>query len=82
MLLKKRKQLFYPKSYSVTLFVARYRKLLRISSVALRSAQRSILRRRSSARTKTFVPPYSASSVGPSTLKITLPYNSVLTAID
>jgi hypothetical protein len=62
-------------------FEAKNRTEQRVSSGAVRTAQRSILRKNVSARANTCTPPCSCNRAGPKQLKITLPYNSVVTAI-
>jgi hypothetical protein len=52
----------------------------RVSSGAVRTAQRSILRRNVSARAKIGAPPYSYKRAGPKQPNTTLPYNNVVIA--
>ena len=61
--------------------VAKNIKLTRVPIGAVFKAQRSILRKNDSARTKTGAPPYSYKRALPKQPKMTLPYNSVVTAI-
>ena len=71
--LKNLTQFFYANIYTVGLFVSTYRKLPRVSIFTLRTAQRSILRRSTSARLKIADPPTNDTCTGPKHEKITLP---------
>jgi hypothetical protein len=51
-----------------------------VSSGAVRKAQRIILRNSVSAYANTGAPPYIYNRAGPKQLKMTLPYNNVVTA--
>jgi hypothetical protein len=79
-LLKNLTQLFYTNTYRLGLLLTTYRKLLRVSMSAVRTAHRSILRRRMSARLNMAAPPTSDIFVGVKHEKITLPYSNELTA--
>ena len=57
-----------------------YKTLTRVSIVAVRKAQRSILRNKISACANNDAPPFSASRAGPRHPNIPLPYNNVVTA--
>jgi hypothetical protein len=80
MLLKNLTQLFYARTYKLGLLLTTYRKLLRVSMSAVRTAHRSILRSRISARLNITAPPTSDTFVGLKHEKITLPYSNELTA--
>jgi hypothetical protein len=59
---------------------AKCKTLTRVSIVAVRKAQRSILRNKISARANDGAPPFIANRAGPKHPNITLPYNNVVTA--
>ena len=63
------------------LFVAKYSRLTRVSIGAVFKAHRNILRINTSARTNTGAPPYSCKRAYPMHPNMTLPYNSVVTAM-
>jgi hypothetical protein len=79
-LLKNLTQLFYASTCRLGQLLNTYKKLLRVSMSAVRTAHRSILRRRISARLNITVPPTSDTFVGLKHEKITLPYSNELTA--
>ncbi len=79
-LLKKRIQFFWHINYKLPQLVAKNSTEQRVSSGALRTAQRSILRSNVSARANTCVPPYIYNRAGPRQPKITLPYSNVVMA--
>jgi hypothetical protein len=61
-------------------FDAKNRTEQRVSSGAVRTAHRSILRNNVSARANTYVPPCIYNRAGPKQPNITLPYNNVVIA--
>jgi hypothetical protein len=79
-LLKKRIQFFWHNSYKFPQLVAKNSTEQRVSSGALRNAQRNILRSNVSARAKTCVPPCNYKRAGPKQPNITLPYSNVVIA--